>query len=373
MQEFPIQNGLIHLNHAAVAPWPQRTVDAISAFATENARLGSSNYPQWLLLEARLREQLRELINAPSTQDIALLKNTSEGLSMIAFGLAWRAGDNIVSSNEEFPSNRIVWQALASQGVELREADIGAADSAEDALFARVDENTRLIAISSVQFGSGLCLDLERIGNYCRQHNILFCVDAIQSIGALPMDVQHIKADFVVADGHKWMLGPEGLALFYCREEIRDSLQLSQYGWHMIENHSNFDRHEWQPARSARRFECGSPNMLGIHGLSASLSLLQEVDMQTVQAEVLKRSRLLFELIEAEPQLELMSDTREGRYAGIVRFRHRQLAPQALYKQLMEQGVLCAQRAGGVRYSPHFYTPEEKIREAVKLAATAAS
>lgn len=371
-REFSLSESIIHLNHAAVAPWPQRTVDAVTRFAKENAELGSRNYPQWLLLQSRLREQLQQLINAPSWKDVALLKNTSEGLSVIAFGLTWNTGDNIVSSNEEFPSNRVVWEALASEGVELRQAEIGSVDDPEAALFACVDANTRMIAVSSVQFGSGLALDLKRIGQFCRERGILFCVDAIQSIGALRMDVQDIKADFVVADGHKWMLGPEGVALFYCRPELRDKLQLRQYGWHMIEHNSDYDRRDWQPANSARRFECGSPNMLGVHALSASLSLLEDVGMERVQQQLLHRSELLFEAIRAQPKLELLTDTATDRYAGIVRFAHRHLDPQVVYKYLMNQGVLCAQRAGGVRFSPHFYTPEEKIIQAVELAASAA-
>lgn len=370
-EEFPLNDEIIHLNHAAVGPWPQRSVNELSRFARENAHQGSKDYPIWMTVEARLREQLKTLINAPSCDDIALLKNTSEGLSMVAFGLQWSAGDNIVSTHEEFPSNRIVWEALAPKGVELRQADIGSVESPEDALFSLVDANTRLIAVSSVQYGSGLRLDIKRIGEFCRQQGILFCVDAIQSLGALTMDVQSIEADFVVADGHKWMLGPEGLALFYCRPELREKLQLQQFGWHMTEHYLDYDRREWIAASSARRFECGSPNMLGIHALSASLSLLQEVGMEKVEKELLRRTQLLFEAIEKQPKLELFSDTRPGRYAGIVRFNHRSLTPEKLFTQLSAQGVLCAQRAGGVRFSPHFYTPEDKILQAVAMAAAA--
>jgi selenocysteine lyase/cysteine desulfurase len=370
-QEFPLREDIIHLNHAAVAPWPQRTVDAVIRFARENAQQGSLAYGQWLQTEAHLRAQLKTLINAPSSQDIALLKNTSEGLSIIAQGLPWQAGDNIVTADEEFPSNRIVWESLARRGVELREAALAQAPTPEDALFAQVDEHTRLITVSSVQYGSGLRLDLARIGAFCRAHDIRFCVDAIQSLGALALDAQDIGADFVVADGHKWMLGPEGVALFYCRAGLRDGLQLTQYGWHMLEHPGDFDRREWEPAHSARRFECGSPNLLGIHALSASLSLLEDADIARVEAAVLQRARLLFEAIAARPELELMTDTRPGRFGGIIRFRHRGMTPQALHHHLSGKSVLCAQRAGGVRFSPHFYTAPEKLTQAVVLAAAA--
>jgi selenocysteine lyase/cysteine desulfurase len=367
--EFTLNPEISYLNHAAVAPWPSRTVIAVEQFARENARQGSRNYPAWMAIESQLREQIRQLINAPSSDDIALLKNTSEALSVVAFGLSWAPGDNIVSSNEEFPSNRIVWEALQSKGVELRQADLHGEQSAEESLFALVDGNTRMIAISSVQYASGFQLDLQRIGQFCQEHDILFCVDAIQSIGALQFDVQAINADFVMADGHKWMLGPEGLALFYCREDLREQLQLQQYGWHMTENYLDFDDRKWSPAKTARRFECGSPNMLAIHALTASLSLLLGVGMANIETAVLQNSRLLFESIAAEPRLTLITDTSPGRYGGIVTFRHQGGDQQRVYEQLMAQGVMCAQRGGGIRFSPHFYTAPEQIIRAVELAA----
>ncbi|MFQ5488814.1 MAG: aminotransferase class V-fold PLP-dependent enzyme, partial [Gammaproteobacteria bacterium] len=195
--EFSRLDSIIHLNHAGVAPWPERTAEAVRRFADENVRQGSLNYEAWLKTEVLLRKQAQQLLNAPSHNDIALLKNTSEGLSMVAYGLDWQRGDNIVISDAEFPSNRIVWESLQSQGVEVRQAPLAAAQTPEDALFQQVDEHTRLISISSVQFASGLRMDLERIGDFCHRHHLLFCVDAIQSLGALPCDVQAIQADFL--------------------------------------------------------------------------------------------------------------------------------------------------------------------------------
>ena len=365
--DFQLDDDIIYLNHAAVAPWPQRALQAVQAFAQDNATLGSKHYLQWLETETRLRERLRALINAPSADDIALLKNTSEALSVVAFGLEWQDGDNIVSSNEEFPSNRVVWEALARKGVSLRQADLHGAETPEDALFTQVDKRTRLIAISSVQYASGLQLDLQRIGEFCQQHDILFCVDAIQSLGAVRFDAQAIHADFVMADGHKWMLGPEGLAVFYCRAELREKLKLYQYGWHMTDAYVDFDRRDWQPADTARRFECGSPNMLGIHALEASLALLQEHGMEKIEQQVLTNARLLIDAIDTSPSLELLTDRTPGRYAGIITFRHRSCGNESLFKHLTEHGVMCAQRGGGIRFSPHYYTPPEKILRAVAL------
>jgi selenocysteine lyase/cysteine desulfurase len=371
--EFPLRDDLIYLNHAGVAPWPQRSADAVAAFAQENAELGARQYPNWLKSERGLRTQLRELINAPAEDDIALLKNTSEGLSFVASGLDWKAGDNIVTSDEEFPSNRIVWQSLAGRGVELRQIALRGAGilSPEQGLIAACDARTRLLAISSVQYASGLRMDLAALGRYCRQHNILFCVDAIQSIGAVAFDVQAINADFAVADGHKWMLGPEGVALFYVRPDLREQLRLSEYGWHMVADQNTYEYRDWQPHPTARRFECGSPNMLGIIGLSASLSLLLEVGMPTVEELLLEKTRFLMQLINDEPMLELVTDPNPGRYAGIVSFRHTNMQPIDLYSYLSDTGIVCAMRGGSIRYSPHFYTPLEKLERAVKLAAEA--
>ncbi len=339
-------------------------------FASECAEQGALNYPQWLHNESWLRDLLARLINAPSPSDIALLKNTSEALSVVAHGFPWQLGDNVVISDEEFPSNRIVWQSLAPMGVEVREVPLRGATDPEQALLGAADAKTRLLSISSVQYGSGLRLDLERLGEGCRKRGIAFCVDAIQSLGALRFDVQACHADFVMADAHKWLLGPEGIALFYCSPEWRDRLELHQFGWHMVEQPGNFDRRDWKPAASAERFECGSPNMLGIHALSASVSLLLEIGMEEIEKRVLANAWLLIETIAEQPELELITDPSPGRYAGIVTFRHRNQPADRLYRHLTAHGVVCIPRGGGIRYSPHFYISPQQLVRAVEIAAT---
>ena len=361
--EFPLRDGLVYLNHAAVGVWPRRTADAVKAFAEENMVQGAADYPVWMKAERELRGRLQRLVNAATAGDIALLKNTSEGLSLIAYGLDWQAGDNIVSTDQEFPSNRIVWESLASMGVELRRADVSG-DDPESALLALIDERTRLLTVSSVQFGTGVRMDLNRLGEACRERGVLVCVDAIQSLGAVQFDAQAMCADFVVADGHKWMSGPEGIALFYSTEQARDQLRLSQYGWHMVEAMGNFDQVEWSPAKSARRFEPGSPNMLGICALNASLSLFEEIGMDRVEKQLLERSSLLMDQISGHHELELITPSTAGRFAGIVTFRLKGLDESghaALYRRLMAAEIICAHRAGGIRFSPHFYSDVEQF------------
>jgi selenocysteine lyase/cysteine desulfurase len=371
IDEFRLNKNLIYLNHAAVSPWPLRTARAVQEFTKENMTVGSANYSRWLKVESNLREQARKLLNAPSVNDIALTKNTSEALSIVAYGLDWKEGNNIVIYDQEFPSNRIVWESLSEKGVEIRTAYFNEADTPEDSLFTLVNDQTRLISVSSVQYSTGLRMDLKHIGEFCRMKGIIFCIDAIQSLGAIQFDVQQAMADFVMADGHKWMLGPEGLAIFYSNPESRDRLKLNQYGWHMIEEMGDFDLRDWDIAESSRRFECGSPNMLGIHALSASLSLLLEAGMAEVEKEVISRTEYLFELIKSKPELELLTLSEDERYAGIITFRSRNAGNAVMFQFLTDNNIICSVRGGGIRLSPHFYTPYEHLDRVIMLASSA--
>jgi selenocysteine lyase/cysteine desulfurase len=364
---FQLDDHVIYLNHAAVAPWPLLTAQAVKAFAEENARQGSKDYDLWLLREKDLRKRLAQLINAASTDEIALLKSTSEGLSLIAYGLPWKSGDNIVIPAEEFPSNRIVWQSLKRFGVETRLITVSGIDDPEQAMIDAMDSNTRLMSCSSVQYASGLRLDIERMGHACRQSDTLFCVDAIQSIGALQFDVQACQADFVVADGHKWMLGPEGSALFYCRKALIEQLELKQYGWHMVQDYSDFNNKDWRPNETAQRFECGSPNMTGIVALHASVGLLLDIGMESVEMQVMENSAWLANKLAALNKIEILSPRDDDRRAGIVTFRKSDTDTGALYRHLQNHDVICAMRGGGIRFSPHFYTSVETMSAAVSL------
>ncbi len=364
--EFPQDPAICYLNHAAVAPWPKRAAEAVKAFACENLHQGARDYPRWVQLEHRLRGQLQTLLNAPGKGDIALVKNTSEALSFVAMGLDWTEGDEVLISDEEFPSNRIPWEALAPRGVRLRQVSLNGADP-EGALIEAMGPATRLLSISSVQYASGLRMDMARLGRACRERGILFCVDAIQSLGAIELDVQAIHCDFAMADGHKWLLGPEGLGVFYCRREVRDRLHLTQFGWHMVEALGDYDRADWMPASTARRFEPGSPNTLAQHALSASLELLLEVGLGRIQEALQQRTAYLIQSIGALPGARLLSPATPERRAGIVTFSFAGIDSQWLYQRLMQAGVVCAARGGGVRWSPHFYTSQEVLDRALGI------
>lgn len=360
--EFPVNHECLYLNHAAVAPWPERARVAVSEFAAENTALGASRYPQWSSMEAGLKRNLEALIDAPKGS-VALVKNTSEALSFVAAGLDWQPGDVVVISDQEFPSNRIVWEALAHKGVQVVEVALPW-DDPESLLLEALAQKPRLLSISAVQYATGLTLDLVRLGEACRAAGTLFCVDAIQAVGALPFSVQAIQADFAMADGHKWLLGPEGLGFFYVRPQIMDQLSLSEFGWHMIEDMGNYDRKDWQPAADARRFECGSPNMLAATALKASTDLLLEVGMDQVATRVVTNVLYLKELLD-DKGATFINPLLHQRPSGILTFHFMGKDSTQLYKLLMQAGVICANRGGGIRFSPHFHTTQEVMEDAV--------
>ena len=259
--EFAQADGLRYLNHAAVAPWPKRATRAVQSFSEENCRIGARDYPDWLMVERRLRERLARLLNAPTTADLALVKNTSEALSFVAFGLDWSTGDQVVISDQEFPSNRVVWQALERFGVDALQVPLNGPDP-EGALIAALGPRTRLLSISAVQYATGLRLDLHRLGQECRKRGVLFCVDAIQSLGCLPLDVARCGIDFLSSDGHKWLCSVEGCGVFFCAARMLERLEPRALGWRSVTDNRDFDRYHLNLQPSAGRF--------GAHGRACS-------------------------------------------------------------------------------------------------------
>jgi cysteine desulfurase/selenocysteine lyase len=360
-QEFPSREAGLYFNHAAIAPWPECTAQAVRDFATENALQGAARYAQWIALEQGLRASLATLLGAASQQDIALLKNTTEGISTVAWGLDWRPGDNLVLPKNEFSSNRLPWLAQQGRGVEVREVDIRAVANAEDALLGAMDQNTRLLAVSSVQWSDGLRLDLQALGSACHDRGVLFFVDAIQQLGALRLDVTSCHISFLAADAHKWLLGPEGIAVFYCHEDARPQLRLHQQGWHMYDNPWKFGRLDEPPSASARRFEAGSPNTLGQVACKASLDLLLATGMERVEQQVLDNTARLLRKLQALGGVRLLSRPEPPRRSGIVTFRPQGITAEGMQRALAARRVGCAVRDQGVRFSPHFYQGAEEI------------
>ena len=369
---FPVLEQGHYLNHAAIAPWPLPVAEAVQQFAEENLRRGPRDYPAWIRREQSLRRQLAELAGAVSPDDISLLKNTTEGISLVAWGLDWRAGDNLVLPRGEFSSNRLPWLAQASRGVEIREVDMRGVDNrggrdAEAALIAAMDRGTRLLSVSAVQWSDGFRLDLGRLGEACHERDVLFFVDAIQQLGALQLSVEDCRVDFLAADAHKWLLGPEGIALFYSRPAARERLALLQQGWHMFEQPWHFQRDEWTPAASGKRFEAGSPNSLGQAALNAAAGLLLERGMRSVEARVLENTAYLVARLGGMPAVRLVSHSAFERRSGIVSFTCDRVAPRELQRRLAARDVICALRGDAIRLSPHFYQGEAELDVFLRL------
>jgi selenocysteine lyase/cysteine desulfurase len=363
---FPVLEQGHYLNHAAIAPWPLPVAEAVQLFAEENLRRGPRDYPAWIRRDQSLRRQLAELAGAVSPDDISLLKNTTEGISLVAWGLDWRAGDNLVLPRGEFSSNRLPWLAQASRGVDIREVDIRAGRDAEAELIAAMDRGTRLLSVSAVQWSDGFRLDLGRLGEACHERDVLFFVDAIQQLGALQLSVEDCRVDFLAADAHKWLLGPEGIALFYSRPAARERLALLQQGWHMFEQPWHFQRDDWTPAASGKRFEAGSPNSVGQAALHAAAGLLLERGMRSVEARVLENTAYLVARLGGMPAVRLVSHSAYERRSGIVSFTCDRVAPRELHRRLAARDVICALRGDAIRLSPHFYQGEEELAAFVR-------
>ncbi len=358
----------MQFNHAGLAPWPLRTARAVGKFAMENSSYGSLHYTDWEQSVLDVRAQCAELIGAKRISEIALTKNTSEGLSIVASGIDWQPGQNIIFYADEFPSNRFVWEAIAQRfKLEIRMvppcANMG---NLEDALLQQIDDKTRLLTVSSIQYTTGYKADLKKIGEHCKNHKVLFCIDGIQSLGATPFEVEEYHADFVCADGHKWLMSPEGSGIFYCRSSRLEELKLYQYGWHTVQNSSDYTQANWQLAKDSSRFECGSMNHLGILALRESLSLLLEIGIENIHKEIINNVNYLFDNLDKN-MFEPVTIMEQGKYAGILTVRPLHVDNNKLFQSLVRLKLLCANRAGGIRLSPHFYTTKEMMDQALQL------
>jgi cysteine desulfurase/selenocysteine lyase len=368
-EQFPVNDQCFYLNHAAIAPWPKCTRNAVQKFAEENCQTGAQGYLTWLKKEQDLRTKLARLIGSKHQECVALVKNTSEALSLVAYGLDWQIGDIVLISDKEFPSNRIVWESLVDKfGVIVKQVHISAQDP-EAEILAAINSTTskpKLISVSAVQYASGIKLDLAKLGVACTANDVLFCVDAIQAVGAMAFKCDEWNIDFAMADGHKWMLGPEGLGFFFVKQQHIKNLNLHQYGWHMIEGAGDFSIKSWQPADSAKRFECGSPNMLAGYALEASTDLLLNIGLDNVAQAIEHNHAFLLNKLQALGA-EILSPINPMVRAGILTFRFAGVDSAVLYRKLMSKNVICANRGGGVRFSPHFHTTEACMEGAVKI------
>ena len=366
---FPVTANIVYMNCAAVGPLSVPAAEAMIAHATDQREYGALHWRDWYAEYVRLREAAARLLNA-TPQEIAILKNTSEGLSFVAQGIRWRAGDNVVTTDLEFPSNSTPWRSLDRRGVALRVVQSRGGAFAPDDVEALIDERTRVVTLSSVAFHNGFAADLEAIGEICARRGVLFCVDAIQSVGVLPMDVRRFRIDFLAADGHKWMCGPEGASIFFVAKDKLEQLDVIEHGWTNIDRRGKFIDCPDDLLPDSRRFEAGSLNTNGIYGLRASLELLLETGIDTIAEYVVALASRFAERLEgigwrvASPRpirSAIVGATPPGVEPSLLRW----------HRLLEENGVVCAPREGMLRFSPHLFNEDAEVDKVIELLSRA--
>jgi selenocysteine lyase/cysteine desulfurase len=367
--EFPVLRELVFLNHAGVAPITARAAGAVRAYA-EQAATRAYVGAGWYRRVHEVKGLAARLLHAPGgAESIALVANTSTGLSMVAKGLSWRVGDNVVVSSVEYPANRYPWEDLKRFGVEVRAVPPGTDGriKSEDVV-AAITRRTRVVSLSHVQFSSGFRMAPRPISDAVHAAGGYLCVDAIQSAGVIPIDVEAMGIDFLSADGHKWLLAPEGCGLFYCRPGLIESLHPNVVGWMNMVHANDYDRYDFTFACDARRFEPGSYPVPAALALGASLELLLGIGIEQVWARVRHLTDHLCAGL-AERGYRVFSPRAAGaeESSGIVVFEPPDAAVRAtpavaqIVADLEKQGIVIVVRGGRLRASPHFYNTTAQI------------
>ena len=363
-KQFPVTDEVIFFDHARVAPLPERLRKVVTAFIDDATDFGTVHYETWMLELECTRKKFAQLINA-DMDEVAFIKNTSEGISIVANGFDWQSGDNVVIPDIEFPANVYPWWNLKQRGVETRMVKSIEGRVLFDDLAKQVDDKTRILSISSVECNSGFRSDLNRIGAFCREKGVLFFVDAIQSLGVLPMDVKKNYIDFLSADGHKWMLSVEGLGGFYISKEMIDRIRPVTIGWGNVVNASNFMDYDLTLKKDAKKFEEGTPNTMSIHAFGAALGLLLETGIDNIENRVMNLGDCIIAELNRR-NIKIYSSTISEERSGNVSFTLKKNI-DLLYSFMMKNKVKLTVRDGLVRLSPHFYNNEDEILKVFDL------
>lgn len=356
---FPVVENLIYLNHAGVAPLCRPAAEAMEWLARDTLLYGSLHYDRWLDAYDGVRNSTARLIGA-DPGEIAIVKNTSEGISTIATGMEWRPGDKVVAFKEEFPANFFPWKRLEAQGVDVEWLSF--CDPLE-----RIDEacrGARLLAISFVQYLSGYRVDLEALGEICHRRGCLFVVDAIQGLGAFPVDVRRARIHALAADGHKWLLGPEGCGILYVQREVQDQVEPQEFGWTNTAHYADYASRDMTLRAEAGRYECGTLNTIGCFGLRAAIDFLLDVGIGNIAPAVEALGDQLAAGVSAKGYEVLVPRT-AGHGAGIVSCRRPDLDARQVVRGLKAAGIIAAPRQGWVRMSPHFYVTPQEIEKVI--------
>ncbi|MBX3414115.1 MAG: aminotransferase class V-fold PLP-dependent enzyme [Pirellulales bacterium] len=363
-RQMPITERWAYFDHAAVAPLSKPAYEAIGQWSREAVQEGTTIWGNWNRAVERARRAAARLLGA-DPDEVALVHNTTEGIGFVAEGLDWRDGDNVITLDSEFPSNVFPWKNLATRGVECRLLSCQQERLDLATLEQAIDHRTRLVAVSWVGYLTGWRNDLDALAELAQRRGVLLFVDAIQGLGVTPLDVRETPIDFLAADGHKWLLGPEGAGIFYVRRERLDQLRPLMVGWNSVVQAGDFTRLDYDVKPAASRYEGGSHNMVGLLGLGASLELLLSYGPHAIHERIVAVTDLLCERL-AGIGAEVASSREPGRQSGIVSFSLPGQDPQTLRREALEQGVVLNCRGGRVRTSPHAYTNEADLERLIE-------
>jgi cysteine desulfurase/selenocysteine lyase len=369
---FPILRKWDFFNHAAVSPLPAAAAQALRTFA-DQAESDTYLVGTWYRDIERLRLLSARLLNC-HRDEIAFVKNTGEGLSIVASGIDWKPGDRIVTTGVEYPANIYPWmEKCRRHGCELvmvpeETDDNGRQTVALEKILRELSHpRTRLLTLSHVEYASGQRHDLATLGAACRQQGKLFCVDAIQSVGVVPVDVQSMHIDFLSADGHKWMLGPEGAGIFYCRRELMESLPPLTIGWMNVINAMDYGNYDYTLKPDAGRYECGTYNVPGLLAMKGALEVLADVGIDRVANRVRELGDHLISKLEGKGY-RIVSPRSGEQWSGIVSFVSPVHPHEPIVTKLRkEHRTEISLREGRLRCSPHFYNTIEQLDRLVDL------
>ena len=365
---MPVAERWAYFDHAAVAPISGPARDAVTGWAQQSADEGDTVWPRWSRRLAEIRGTFAGLVNA-SPDEIGFVGNTTQGISLVAEGLDWQPGDNVVTLADEFPSNAYPWLNLASRGVETRRVEVrdGRVDLA--AIDDACDQRTRIISASWVGYASGWRNNPADLAEIAHEHGAMFFLDAIQGLGILPLDVEVSGVDFFAADGHKWLLGPEGAGVVYIRRSKLDNVRPTCVGWNSVKHDHDFDRIELDFKSSVERFEGGSPNMPGLHALGASVDLLVGFGADAISRRIHEVTDMACDRLR-DVGATIHSERDQERWSGIVAFEIPGSDPAKLRRHCLDTGVVMSCRGGRLRISPHAYNNEEDIDRLVAAIAS---
>lgn len=347
------------LNHAATSPITKAAMEAMTSYLDDVCRNATANRQRWNQQVEQARQLMADLLHC-SPQEIAFVKNTSEGVSMAANGLNLSEGDNVVTTDIEYPANIYPWMKLSEKGVTLKLVPSKDGRVPGNDLLEAVDEKTRVVAVSSVEFSTGFRHDLRRIGEFCRDKDIFFFVDGIQSVGALEVDVKQCHISALSAGPQKWLLGPLGAGVLYVGEEWLPKVAATEIGWLTVENAEEYLDYRLIPKKDAGKFECGSLNTAGIIGMAASVKVLLEVGIPNIENRIMGLTDHLCEGLEKKGY-EVYSSRKDGEKSGIVLFTSPTHPARELWRRGRDEKIITSVRYDRVRVSPHFYNTGQEI------------